>query len=117
MKQRCYNEKVAKYHLYGAKGIKVCKEWQNFNVFEEWAYNNGYREYLTIDRIDGNKDYTPKNCRWATYKEQSNNTSRNHIIEIDGQAHTISEWADVWQVPYSTSRNKVYRLESKGQAS
>lgn len=71
MKKRCYNKNVKGYRWYGAKGIKVCEEWRsNFDSFYSWCMSHGYKKGLSIDRIDGNKDYEPDNCRMATMKEQ-----------------------------------------------
>ena len=53
-------------------GTKVCKEWEDsFDLFLEWSLNNGYKDDLTIERIDNKKGYEPSNCKWATYSEQS----------------------------------------------
>ena len=53
MKQRCYNPNHSAYKNYGGRGIKICDEWLNdYNSFLKWAENNGYREGLSIDRID-----------------------------------------------------------------
>ena len=67
MKQRCNNPKDKAFRYYGAKGIQVCSEWNNdFKAFHDWALSAGYKEGLSIDRIDSNKNYEPTNCQWIT---------------------------------------------------
>lgn len=67
MKQRCYNTNCREYRWYGAKGVEMCAEWrESYAAFDEWAYSHGYKEDLTIDRIDASKNYEPANCRWIT---------------------------------------------------
>ena len=74
MKTRCLNVTCKDYKWYGAKGVKICKEWlSDFSAFREWAENNGYSENLTIDRIDPCGNYEPTNCRWITIQEQQRN--------------------------------------------
>ena len=54
--------------------INVCKEWDTYEVFKNWAESTGYQEGLEIDRINNDKDYSPSNCRWTNRKVQGRNT-------------------------------------------
>lgn len=96
MKARCYNPNDMNYENYGKRGIKICSEWlQDYSLFRTWAYENGYNDKLTIDRIDVNGDYCPENCRWATWVEQCNNKRQNLKITYHGETHTATEWSRI----------------------
>lgn len=95
MRQRCNNCNDEKYHYYGGRGIKICEEWlgdNGFINFYNWSMNNGYKDDLSIDRVDVNGNYHPLNCKWATMKEQVVNRRKNKIpiaISPIGEIHTI----------------------------
>lgn len=75
--QRCLNKNNKAYVNYGNRGISICSEWKNnFMSFYNWALENGYREDLSIDRIDVNGNYEPNNCRWANKTTQMRNTRK-----------------------------------------
>lgn len=73
MLNRCNNPNNGRYKHYGGRGITVCGEWHDFTAFRDWALSHGYREDLSIDRINNDGNYEPDNCRWATAKEQAQN--------------------------------------------
>ena len=77
MLNRCRNKNVKSYKHYGAKGVRVCKEWHKFEPFYNWAIKNGYRSDLTIDRVDPYGNYEPSNCRWIPKGEQARNRRNN----------------------------------------
>ena len=65
--------KIKSDPTYADLDTSVCKEWLKFNNFWRWSMAHGYRDDLTIDRIDNFKSYNPENCRWSTYSEQNKN--------------------------------------------
>lgn len=108
MKARCNNPKNTAYKDYGGRGIRVCAEWQNdFEVFRDWALSNGYKEDLSIDRIDVNGNYCPENCRWITIKEQQSNKRSTIRIEYNGETHTILEWSQITGIKYITLFQRI----------
>ncbi len=111
MKSRCYRTNAKDYARYGGKGIRICDEWRNsFATFKAWALSHGYRDDLTIDRIDFNKDYCPENCRWITPQEQAKNTSRNVYITYKGETHTLTDWQRITGI----DQRKISRRLKRG---
>lgn len=74
MRRRCSPkaDRKSRKHYYG-RGIRVCAEWQTFPPFKAWALANNYADNLWIDRIDGNGNYSPENCRFVTPNESAIN--------------------------------------------
>lgn len=110
MKQRCLNKNNPRYSNYGGKGVKICYEWlDDFTKFKDWAIGNGYRENLTIDRIDVDGDYEPANCRWISNNQQQNNKTNNRMIEYKGETKTLKEWAKHLGINYKTLQKRIYQ--------
>jgi len=102
MRRRCSNKRDIGYPLYGGRGITVCDSWKysfkNFITDMGRAPSSSH----SIDRIDSNKGYCKENCRWATPKEQANNTSRNKFIVYKERRLTLAQWCEELSLPYST---------------
>ena len=108
MKDRCYNNNAKSYKYYGARGISVCKEWnEDFINFYNWAIYNGYNETLTLDRINVNENYCPSNCRWATKREQNNNKRNNNFITYNGKTLTLTQWANIYGINPNTLKSRI----------
>ena len=110
IKARCYNPNREAYSNYGGRGITVCDEWKNdFQAFYDWAMANGYTDDLTLDRIENDGNYEPDNCRWATRKEQGNNSRHNHLITAYGKTQTMQQWSDETGISYNTMKTRIRR--------
>ena len=112
MKSRCYLDDPVN-HLYREKGIKVCRRWLKgdkikggFECFAEDMGKPPSKDH-TVERIDNDGHYTPKNCRWATRKEQANNCTRNIRLTFRGETKTLPEWADKFGINARTLRTRL----------
>jgi hypothetical protein len=110
MLDRCRNPNVVEYKYYGGRGIKVCERWQ---VFENFFADLGAAAFegASLERINNDGDYEPRNVRWATRYEQARNKSNNRLLSFKGQTKILAEWArDLGITPGAL----VYRLDYKG---
>lgn len=94
MFQRCYQKAYECYDQYGGRGIKVCAEWHDISAFAKWVAISGYKEGLSIDRIDTNGPYCPANCKWSTSREQANNRRSTTMLTYNGRTMALADWAD-----------------------
>jgi len=117
MFNRCENENSSYYHVYGGKGIKICKKWNDFREFKEDMYES-YLEHVerygekntSIDRINRNRDYKPSNCRWADPVTQSNNSSNCRYLKFMGKEMSMTQWSRETGISYNTLRNRINKL-------
>ena len=113
MLYRCNNKKATGYEHYGGRGIRVCDEWLDFEVFLQ---DMGARPSDTsIDRIDVDGDYALGNCRWATRRQQALNRGNNHHISHKGVCKTVSEWAEDLGIKQNTLLYRIRRGWSKDE--
>ena len=85
---------------YGKRGIKVCDEWHSYEEFARWARANGYKNGLTIERIDVNGDYCPGNCTWISMQKQARNRRTTHWVTYDGRKMSLAEACELAGLPY-----------------
>lgn len=109
MIDRCQNPNNKSYKNYGGKGVDVCSEWQDVNVFVEWALMSGYKDGLTLERVNNNQGYYPDNCIWADRYVQNNHTSRNHLLTYMGRTQTMAQWSRELGLSYSAIKTRINR--------
>lgn len=108
MKKRCGLPSAHAYENYGGRGIHVCSEWENsFPAFRDWAMANGYRDDLTVDRIDSNGNYCPENCRWVDMVTQERNRRNVRKFLFAGQLRPLTEICEMTGIPYSLLYKRV----------
>lgn len=106
MLSRCNNPNHRYFEDYGARGIKVCEEWSNFESFQTWALEHGYEEGLSIERIDNDKGYSPDNCKWISMCEQHNNNRTSARYVIDGEELTLADISRKYNINYHTLKSR-----------
>ncbi|WP_138110666.1 hypothetical protein [Burkholderia gladioli] len=105
---RCTNPTLDRYPRYGGRGITVCDRWESFEKFyEDMGPRPSLNHSIERDDVDGN--YEPGNCRWATKREQSWNTSANLFVEYKGERKCVAEWCYQTGIPYSRFIQRLRR--------
>ena len=107
MKARCLNPKSVSYSTYGGRGIGICDEWLSFENFHNWAIASGYKETLTIDRINPNGNYEPLNCRWIGATENKKMQRSARYISIHGEAKNVSDWCKETHISKATAYKHI----------
>ncbi|MCK6499065.1 MAG: hypothetical protein L6Q38_06245 [Nitrospira sp.] len=108
MKTRCHNKNSSGFHKYGARGIKVCDRWLNF---EDFLSDMGEAPLgMSIERKNNNGNYEPGNCIWATPKQQARNNRRNVTIHFCGRTQCLSAWCEGLGIPYGAAKQRIKKL-------
>lgn len=92
MKRRCLNPNDISYSRYGAKGVKVCQSWMDFQAFYE-DMKGSWFPGASLERINNSQGYSLKNCRWITKAEQGRNKTSVRLYWYRGKKRTIPEIA------------------------
>lgn len=109
LRNRCMSPSNAAFKRYGARGITVCERW--LDSFELFLEDMGPKpKGRSLDRIDNDGPYSKENCRWATSKEQSENSSRTIWITFNGERRTLTSWARYLEIPRSSLDNRVKKF-------
>ncbi len=119
MLNRCTNQTYEHYYLYGGRGIRVCKAWQEcFMIFLKDLGPKPSPQH-TIDRKDNEGHYSCgkcseciengwlANCYWVTKKEQGRNRRTNHLVEHSGKTLCIKEWSEITGLPKGVIRQRL----------
>lgn len=107
MRARTENKNNHAFKDYGARGIKLCEEWKEFENFRIWALQNGYKEGLSIEREDNDGDYCPENCKWADNETQANNKRSSRKIKYNGEIKTVNQWAKQYGINRATLTERL----------
>lgn len=116
MVDRATNKNRKDSIYYSMKGVSICEEWKEYEVFKRWALENGYVEGLSIDRKDNSKGYCPDNCRWIELRDQNKNKTNNRILEYNGRKMIFSDWCREVNVSWNILNNRIKKGMSIGQA-
>lgn len=109
MKRRC-NGRCTNHQYYGDKGISYCEEWEDFDTFAKWSIENGYHPGFEIDRINGDLDYSPQNCRWVSHKKNSRNRKarKNNTTGVAGVYPRLrKDGVVVYRASIATDNGKI----------
>lgn len=110
-KSRCLNPNDPKFRIYGGRGIKMCSDW--LNGFENFLRDMGEcPPSMTLDRVDPHGHYEPRNCRWASVRQQARTRTDNVLVEYEGQTMILKDFANLMGVNYKALHARV---KYKGQ--
>lgn len=107
MIQRCENPNSPAFHNYGGRGINICAEWHEFSAFEQDMGQRPSPKH-TLEREDNNGNYGPRNCKWATRKEQARNSRRNIIVDLSGRKVSLAQACEETGINYDAAKYRFH---------
>lgn len=116
MKDRATNPNRPDAKYYNLKGIELYTDWYDYDIFKQWAINNGYEEGLSIERKNINDGYNPDNCIFIPVKDQNLNKSTSRLLTVNGVTKNMSVWCRELGLEWSTVDRRLKRGLSDGQA-
>lgn len=109
MNKRCNCPTSKRYQSYGGRGIKICKRWRAFATF--YADMGERPKGMSLERLNNNGHYTPKNCKWADATQQANNRRSSRKILFNGTEKTLAEWSRIVKLPSYLIQERISRLK------
>lgn len=109
MRRRCNDPRIANYHDYGGRGIRVCDRWQGEGGFENFYADMGARpdKNYSLERMDNDGPYAPENCKWATRTEQARNRRNNFIVSAFGRKGPLGNFVGDDPKAYSRVKERI----------
>jgi hypothetical protein len=109
MKRRCNGTSKKDLETYHDRGISYDPRWEKFESFMT-DMRNGWKEGLTLDRINNNGNYSKDNCRWVDRKIQAINRRTTRLFEFNGESKTLTDWSPIVGIKRSTLAMRFYCL-------
>lgn len=106
----CEDKHNPRYAKFGAKGIKMCKEWRsNYHKFANWSFANGYRADTFLLRFDKDQDYAPWNCHWTDEMNKGQGRKGSIMLTANGETHSMAEWSRITGLHRSSIEERLLR--------
>ena len=109
MRNRCTNANHQSYKNYGARGITVCEQWDEFEKFLE-DMGQPADKSVSIERVNNQLGYSKENCIWASRYVQRRNSRQNRYLSYQGRKQIVSDWAEEFKLPLGTLLSRLDRM-------
>lgn len=100
--------RVSTHPHYIKNKLSCSKEWDSFLVFKKWSLSNGYKEDLSLDRIDTYKGYSASNCRWVSKRVQSENIRKRKDNTSGYSGVSLDKRNNKYKIQIQVNGEKIY---------